>query len=70
MDVDALYYLDFEARGVYVLDVGLYFLFGPHVSGGLVEQSHEAGAARYLLYVFKRNGVGALSVPSECHFHG
>ncbi|MPM48278.1 hypothetical protein SDC9_95002 [bioreactor metagenome] len=69
MDVDAFDHFDLQPRGVDMVDVFFDLLFAPERAGGLVDEAHEAGAARYLFYVFQRYAVVFLAVPPEGHFH-
>ena len=69
VDVDRFDDLDFQPGVVDLLLQGGELLLRPVHAGGLVQQAHEAGHARYLFHVFQRDGIDLAAVPAECHFH-
>ena len=71
VDVDGLDDLALQTGLVDVVHIGLALLVGPHLAGGLlVQHAHEAAHAGDLLDLLQGDGVTALAVPAECHFHG
>ena len=70
MDIDRLDHFQLQSSGVDFLHQRLDLLFRPVDTGGLIQQTHQAGHAGNLLHILQRNRVGLAAIPAECHFHG